>query len=239
MIAPVGYYEERLLSSIVSVGPEKLYLIKSTGDYSRVTDIVVDSLIKRLPQYMNKDVVSRINFTDISKIYECFVKIIIKEMEIGDVDLFIDVTSAPRLSTFAATHLGQLFDITITYTGSALDPTKIKNANKFLDERQSARDNKGIKPLHYKTHFRSIEEDEMKLLLLIRRQDYDSINELIADSEGVRKGKITIAKQRYWSRIINRLESYQLIELREINGKKKRVCITPIGRGLSLGLDTN
>lgn len=239
MIAPVGYYEERLISSIVSTHPKKLYLIRSKDAYTAVTDVITDSIKKRLPKYIQIDDKIRVDFTKIQDIYDTFVSLIKKEKSVPDTTIFLDVTSAPRICNFAATHLGQLFDITITYVGSQRNQEPIGNVNKFLKEKESSITDPGLEPRHYKTHYRELDADETKLLFTLRKKDYDSINSLISDVDKSAlnsKGMISSKRQRYWSRVINRLETYQILELTESEGKKKKVCLTDIGEGLSEGL---
>src|SRR5207245_5356433 len=142
-----------------------LYLIKSNDAYTKVTKVIVDSLKERLPKLLEIDESYVVNFAEISKIYETFVEIIRKEKSIGDTELYIDVTSAPRLSTLAAYHLGELFDITIIYTGSQINREPIDDPDTFLKERKKARDDPGIKSRYYRTHFRELEPLEKKLLL--------------------------------------------------------------------------
>lgn len=238
LIAPVGYYEERLFSSIMSIGPDTVYLLKGDDAYKKVTEIIVKSLNNRLPKYVKINDERKVNFSDVVDIYKNFVEIIkLEENKDDNVQIFVDVTSAPRLSTFAATHLGQLFNIVITYTGSQVNLTPIDDADDFLAKKQDARKDHGIKPRQYKTHYRSLDVDEKNLLLtLVSNKKFNSINELMCILEKTKKEKITSKRQKHWSRIINRLETYQILETIELDGNKKSVSLTDVGMGISKGL---
>ena len=244
LVAPVGWYENRLLKSIVTIRPDKVYLIMAKeGKFREVTEHYLNSMKKKLSVFQDLNVFSideseTADFHDVTDVYRCFVRIIEKErLEEKPAEIILDVTSTTKDGALAASLVGQLYDITISYV-----PSKEKyewqdlQLKEILKNLKSGAEDPGNECLQYKIKFSPL--DEKPRIALRKAYDYPSssigkLTEEILKESGKEKTKATF--RRYWGRIYHKLEEDQLVEIRKRN-KKTEVVLTPIGKALVEGI---
>ena len=244
LVAPVGWYENRLLKSIVTIRPDKVYLIRAKeGKFREVTEHYVNSMKKKLSVFQDLNVFSideseMADFHDIRDVYRCFVRIIEKERLQGKpAEIILDVTSTTKDGALAASLVGQLYDVTISYV-----PAKEKyewqdlQLKDILEELKSGAEDPGNECLQYK--MKSSPLDEKFLIALRKAYNHPSssignLTEEILKEYGTKKTKA--ASRRYWGRIYHKLEKDQLVEI-EMQNKKTVVMLTDIGKALVEGV---
>jgi len=239
LIAPVGYYENRLWASIFRSGAEKVYLVKSEGPLKKITDYLADSLRSKLGPCAQVIDLETADFSNLSSVYKTFVKIVARELSTTEnTKVIIDITSTTKEAAIAATLISQLFDVTISYV-----PRKEKlkwiasyrSPEAFLEEKKVDREDQGAGYLQYRIKASPLGDDEITALKTVHMKDFDSMNDLINYIGEVKKSPTDSAFQKYWSRVIHRLRDRGLLETVG-ETKAKQVRLTEIGSGLIEGI---
>jgi hypothetical protein len=243
LVAPIGWYEKRLLKSIVTVRPDKVYLIKAkNGKFREITDHYLLSVKEKLKVFQDLGVFAinddeAADFGDVSDVYRCLVKIIEKEKaDSRPFKIILDVTSTTKDGALAASLVGQLYDITIAYV-----PPKRKyewegrQLKDILEDLSAGADDPGSDYLEYK--MRSSTLDKESMIALTKAHQYPSssigiLTEKILKELGLRKSKE--ASRKYWGRVYHRLETDKLVEI-ELKENRTEVNLTSIGKALVIG----
>lgn len=149
----------------------------------------------------------------------------------------MDVTSGTKEAAIAASLLGELYDITISYVPpkAKLEKMKGRDLKEQIDMIKSEAEDPGQEPLYYRVPYSPLEKDEVLFLNKAYQKDYKSIADVVEEVARETKKKITPAFRRYWTRVASKLESAGLIETVSVNKKAKRPSLTIAGKGLIRG----
>jgi hypothetical protein len=136
----------------------------------------------------------------------------------------------------AASLVGQLYDITITYVPPKQkyewEGRKLKD---ILEDLNVGAEDPGSDFLEYKMRSSALGEESMTALTKAHQCPSSSIGvltEKILKELGIKKSKE--ASRKYWGRVYHRLETDQLVEI-ELKENKTEVNLTSIGEALVNG----
>jgi hypothetical protein len=201
LIVPLGDYEIGLSSSILHSGADRVYLIKSSNSqYKQLTEEVASRIIKRYGDLIDFKDGGATDFTNIPDVYRAITKLVFLEKK---AEKSIDLSSTTNETVIATFNMSQLYNLSL-----------------FNFQKESGKRIKFDLP---RPPYSGFSDDEILLLGEI----YDSMGKDPMKSFVKRKGD---KSQRYWIRLLHRLEARRLIDL-ERSGKMKKVSIRPEGSG--------
>jgi len=245
LIAPVGWYEKRLLASIYRSGADTIYLISGkNGPYEAITTTVAKRLKQTLPPALEVDIENKADFRVYTDIISTFTKIIEMERKKDKkTRITVDLTSSTKDGVIATSLLARLYDLNMSYIprGKLEEWTKQlgkEKPEKVLDEvlKDDAND-PGGKYIQYRVTTVPVLEERWIIPL---RKLYESrglpmqklIQEIVKETGEERK---ISASQRYWGRVLHRLKDELLVEMSKVN-KKTFVELSDVGRALVEGM---
>lgn len=246
LIAPVGWYEKRLLSSIYKSAADKIYLIRGkNGPYEAITNSVAQRLKKTLPPSLDVNIEEMVDFRVYTDILSTFTKIIEIERKVDkQTKIIVDVTSSTKDGVIAASLIARLYDVNLSYIprGEVEEwATQLgkKPPEEILDEdlKEDVND-PGGKYIQYRVISVPIFEERWIIPL---RKLYEGgglpMRKLVKKivKETGEKRKIS-ASNRYWGRVLHRLKDELLVEMSKVN-KETFVKLSDVGRSLVEGMD--
>lgn len=236
MIAPVGWYRERLWSSIYHTGPDRIYfIVGKDGAVRGITEEISDKLSERLPAIEPK--MDAADFHDYRDVFRVFTKIIEHERKKDpDALLIIDVTSSTKDGVIATSLLSQLYNIQVTYVPPKeklkwIDPSKTAAELLLQEPFKSEASDPGAGFFVYPLRANGLESNN----ILALETAYDSkkvpMKNLVED---LKKRKRDLSR-RYWVRQYDKLETLMLVEI-DRNSRELNVSVSEIGAALVEGI---
>ena len=243
LIAPVGWYLNRLLTSIYRAGADQTYLIKGKANeektseiYAKVTERVSQKVIEKLPLNVRQHIaIEEADFYDFRDVYKTFVKIInMERMRYPKSKVIIDVTSTTKIGDLAAAMVGKIYDVTISYVFPKAKRKfeEPKDVEALLKEWKSEVDDPGGRYFKYDITPLLIEEQWVDVLQVVYDHPHEPIGRLIGRiEERIKTRKSTSASRRYWGRVLDKLQSRGLVEFTR---ERKEVTVSTTDAGLAL-----
>jgi hypothetical protein len=235
LIAPIGYYQNRLAKSILRSAADKVYLIKAEGPelLKKYTADVADEFKKRYGKMLTINDEESADFQNAMKVYKVFAKIIETEKLVDlNSEFIIDSTSTTMPGHIAASLIAQLYDLKISYVYPQEKLSRLNSLrmDDFLRETEVERLDPGGEYLQYKLKTAPFGEEETMILERMSQKEYDSIRSLVSaigrEAQRVSPG----ATKKYWGRIVHELQDLGLVELSGERRKSPRLT----GRGQKL-----
>jgi hypothetical protein len=245
LIAPVGWYENRLFKSLWKNGPDVAYLITESRDgrIKKITEAIEKSLEKKLKEAKEVESVvvhtKSANGLDIADMARTFVEIIETERSNdGSCQIVLDVTSGTKEAALAAARVGSFYEVTVSYVPPA---TKLDSIEKTEDLASAMKKIKGetLDPggalVEFSPKASSLPPEWISALGQIQRMNSplrsEIIKSLIADMPENEKA----TRYRYWARVLAAMEKDRLI--RAENGvHKDKIIIADDYMWLAQGL---
>ncbi|MBR9679297.1 MAG: hypothetical protein GON13_03445 [Nanoarchaeota archaeon] len=231
LVAPVGVYKNRVLSSIARFKPEKVFLIitkttdsEYTGAWRKTTKKFADEIIEKISLFYDKNSIEVVDM-DLGDFDECFSFLLNLA---SNNELLIDITSSRKAFEIAAITSGILFkSVSCVY----IPP---KNPQVPEDYAVKVVEDGGVEPVSI--FMPKIDFNELRAGVL------NDILTKLKDLGGVSETFVKIMRGMGWeesrsnvirfSKFLNRLEKYGCVKTVR-NGREKKVELTPLGKVIS------
>jgi hypothetical protein len=232
LVAPVGVYVGRVLSSIARFKPEQIYLLVTkatdteyTGVWRKTTKKFAKEVMNKIGLFYDKESIIVVDM-DLGDFDGCFSFLL--ELASRNEDLLIDITSSRKAFEIAAITTGILFgNVSCVY----IPP---KNPLVPEDYPKKIINDKGVEPISIFTPKIDFKELSSGILNDILK----TISALGGESETF----VRIMRKMGWeetrsnvirfSKFLNRLEKYGCVRTERF-GRKKKVELTPLGKVIS------
>ena len=245
LIAPVGWYEKRLLTSIYRSGADKIYLIiGKNGPYETITTKVAERLREALPPSLDVSADEIADFRVYTDVLKTFAKIIEMERKADKkARIIVDITSSTKDGAIAASLVARLYDVSISYIPRGEKEKWIRKlGEKDPDEilktlLKDDVDDPGGKYIRYKiTSTPILKEKWMAALEVLYENGSSPMRKLVKKIiKKTGESKKMAASQRYWGRVFHDLEDELFVELHRVN---RHTCVelTDVGKAFTEGV---
>lgn len=245
LVAPVGWYEKRLLASIYRSGADRIYLIRGkNGPYEAITTTVAERLRNALPPSLDVNIGEIADFRVYTDVLQTFTKIIERERKVDKrTKIILDITSSTKDGVIAATLIARLYDVSISYIprGETEEWTRKlgeRDPVEILDDvlKEDVND-PGGKYIRYKiTSTPILKETWVVALQVLYESGGSPMRKLvrrIVKKTGEKK-KMG-ASQRYWGRVFHELKDELFVELSRVN-RQIFVELSDVGKAFIEGI---
>ena len=231
LVAPVGVYKNRVLSSIAKFKPEKIFLIitkatdsEYTGTWRNTTKKFADEIIEKIGLFYDRSAITVVDM-DLGDFDECFSFLLNLA---SSNELLIDITSSRKAFEIAAITSGILFkSVSCVYIPPKNPQVPSDYASKVVED-------VGVEPVSVFTPKIDVNELRVGVLhdILLTLQGLGGESDTfvsIMREMGWEESRSNVIR---FSKFLNRLEKYGCVRT-ERSGRKKSVELTPLGKVIS------
>jgi len=246
VIAPIGWYEGRLYKSIFESSPDKVYLIKDSkrGKIAAITKLVAQRIKERLLTTPHGreivDIQEEVaDLRDYEKTFHLFVKIIETERTLTrDSRILIDLSSATKEATIAAALVSRFYKVSLSYVPPEEKSPELKSEvpwSRTMKRLERAMADTGGERLLLPVPAAPLQDQWIRALVEVYALQSATRSEVINALADKDKARAFGTAYRYWSRVLDKLESEGLVETTG-NKKKAQMSLSLLARPLVAGL---
>lgn len=241
LIASVGWYERRLLKAIGKSGADQIYLIRGRG--GKIGDVTTQ-FARRIKQrliHMDINIDKEADFDDHTSVYSTYVQIIEKTLkEDKNARIIIDITSTTKDGALAAFLVGKMYDISISYVPELRKFTWMENMDTMDIIARFDKDVAQDPGKEYRTYnLKSLNVPETWKTALMTIGESENVGmgdaiDKVAKKVGEKRRRP--AYQRYWGRVLHKLQDEGLIEIGKEDTGDVVVRLSDLGKAFVSGL---